>query len=90
MKLQPVGERIIITPEPQQDTTASGIYIPEDAKEKKKRGTVVAVGTDKNGNTLPLENGETVVYGGYSNEEIEVDGQDYVIIDYKDILAVLR
>ena len=90
MKLTPVGERVVLQPEPQQEKTASGIYIPEDAKEKKKRGTVAAVGKDENGKTLPLKNGETVVYGGYSNEEIEVDGKEYVIVDYKDILAVLR
>ncbi len=90
MTLQPVGERVILTPHKQEEKTASGILIPDDAKEKKKQGTIVSVGVDTNQQPLPLSAGDTVLYGGYSNEEIEIDGEEYVIVDYKDILAVLR
>ena len=89
MNIEPVGQRVLITPIEQADKTQGGIYIPDEAKEKKKEGTVVAVGTLEDGEKIPLEKGEKILYGGYSNEEFERDGQEYVIIKYKDVLAKL-
>jgi len=87
MNIIPIGERVLLKPLAREEKTAGGIYIPDSAQEKKKEGVVAGVGTDKDGKALPLKEGEHVLYGGYSNEEIEVDGEQYVIVEYKDILA---
>jgi chaperonin GroES len=86
MKLKPIGERVLIRPMKAEAKTASGIYLPEP-EDKKKEGEVVAVGTDKEGKPLPLSEGETILYGGYSSEEFEFDKEKYLIIDFKDVLA---
>lgn len=90
MNIKPVGERVLLKPTKGEEKTASGIYIPDSAQEKKKEGTVEAVGTFKDGKEIPLKQGARVLYGGYSNEEIEIDGEAYVIVDYKDILAIIE
>lgn len=89
MKITPMGERVLIQPAKQEEKTKGGIYIPDTAKEEKKEGTVKAVGT-KDGKDLPLQEGDHILYGGYSNEEIEVDGEQYVIVEYKDVMAKLE
>jgi chaperonin GroES len=90
MKIQPVGQRVLLKPVETKDQTEGGIYIPEEAKEDKKEGYVEAVGTLENGEDIPLKKGTRVLYGGYSNEEFERNGQEYVIIKYKDVLATLE
>ena len=90
MKIKPIGERVLLQPVREEERTKGGIYLPESAREAKKRGTVVAVGTDTDGKTLPLETGDTVLYGGYSSEEFEIDGIEYVFVEFKDILAKLN
>ncbi len=87
MNIQPIGQRILITPIQQQEKTASGIYLPTNDKEKKKEGIVEQVGTDEHGKPLPLQKGDHILYGGYSNEEFEFNNKTYVIIEYKDVLA---
>ncbi len=89
MKIIPVGERVLLKPEEAKEKTDAGIYIPESAKEERKEGTVVAVG-EKDGKKLPLKEGDKVIYGGYSSEELELDGEKYIIIDFKDILAKIE
>jgi len=89
MNIEPIGPRVLLTPTEQADKTQGGIYIPEEAKEKKKEGTVVATGTLDDGKDIPLKKGDKILYGGYSNEEFERDGEEYVIIKYKDALAKL-
>ena len=88
--ITPVGERVLIKPIKEDEKTKSGIYIPESAREGKKKGEVVAVGKDKDGKDLPLKPGEIILYGGYSSEEFEIDGQEYIILEYKDVLAKLE
>jgi len=88
--LQPIGERVILEPVEQETKTEGGIYIPESAKEEKKEGTVIAAGQYKNGKDLPLQKGDKVIYGGYSNEEVEYDGKEYVIVEFKDIMAKVQ
>ncbi len=90
MNIKPLGERVLLKPIKQEEKTAAGIYIPDSAQEKKKEGLVEAAGTFKDGKELPLAKGDHVLYGGYSNEEIEVDGEEYVIVEFKDILAKIE
>jgi len=89
MNIKPVGERVLLKPK-EEERTKGGLYIPESAKENKKEGEVVAAGTHKDGRELPLKKGDAVLYGGYSNEEFEIDGQKYIIVEFKDILAKLE
>ncbi len=86
MKIQPLGERVLIKPK-KEEKTAGGIYLPESAKEEKKQGTVVAVGTLKDGKELPLKAGDEVLYGGYSSEEFEIKGEKHLMVEFKDIIA---
>ena len=90
MRITPIGERVLIKPAPEETKTRGGIYIPETAKETKKEGIVMAVGTTKEGKELPLKTGDKILYGGYSSDEFEIEGQKYVILELKDILAKLE
>jgi len=87
MKIEPLGERVLIKQHKKEEKTAGGIYIPESAKEERKEGTVVAAGHFKDGKDLPLKQGDKVIYGGYSSEEIEINGEKHIFVDYKDVLA---
>jgi chaperonin GroES len=87
MSITPIGPRVLIKPFKQEEKTRGGIYIPESAKEKKKQGDVIAVGTFEDGKDLPLKAGDKVLYGGYSQEEVELDKEDYVIVEFKNIIA---
>ncbi len=90
MKIIPLGERVLLTQVKAEEKTAGGIYLPESAKSERKEGIVAAVGKTKEGKELPLEKGERVLYGGYSKETIEIDGEEHLLIDYKDILAKIK
>ena len=89
MKITPLGERVLIEPSTGEERTKGGIYIPDSAKETKKEGTVIEVGTTKQGTPLPLSKGDKVLYGGYSNEEFQIENETYLIVEAKDILAKL-
>ena len=84
MNIQPVGERVLLKPIKAVEKTSGGIYIPEDAQEKKKEGIVVAVGKVQD-----IQPGDKVLYGGYSNEEFQIENETYLIVEAKDILAKL-
>jgi chaperonin GroES len=88
MKLKPIGERVILRVLEQQEKTKSGLYLPKS--DDKKQGQVVEVGTFKEGHALPLKKGDKIVYGGYSSDEFDIDGVKHLIIDFKDILAVME
>jgi chaperonin GroES len=93
MKLQPLDDRIVVLPNEAEQTTASGLVIPDTAKEKPQQGTVVAVGpgrwSDDEGQhfALDIHEGDTVVYSKYGGTEITVDGQDLLILNSRDVLA---
>ncbi|MBD3319276.1 co-chaperone GroES [Candidatus Woesearchaeota archaeon] len=89
MQIKPIGERVLITPK-EEEKTKGGLYIPESAREGKKEGTVVAVGELKDGKEIPLKKGDTILYGGYSSDDFEIDGQKYIILDFKDVVAKLE
>lgn len=90
MKIIPIGERVLLEQIKEADKTAGGIYIPDEAKEKKKEGVVIAAGTTKDNQPLPLKKGDKVIYGGYSNEEFEVADKKYLLIEFKDIMAKIE
>ena len=89
MKVKPMDDRVLIEPMQQESKTASGIIIPDSAKEKPIMGTVVAVGTDEDLQEI-IKVGDKVLYAKYGGEEISVEGKDYKIIQRADILAVVE
>jgi len=89
MNITPIGERVLIKPIKDEERTKGGIYIPESAKEEKKEGEVIAVGTTKEGKELPLKKGDKILYGGYSSDDFKIDGEKYIILEFKDVLAKL-
>jgi chaperonin GroES len=87
MSIVPIGERVLIRPKKAEEKTRAGIFLPDSAQEKRKEGLVIGVGSYKDGGALPLVAGDYVIYGGYSAETIEQDGEDLVFVDFSDILA---
>ena len=87
MKIQPLADRVLIEPAPAEEKTAGGIYIPDTAKEKPQKGTVVAVGPGKTDEPTTVKTGDVVLYGKYSGTEINVEGSDYLMMRESDILA---
>jgi len=90
MNIKPIGERVLIKPVKEEETTAGGIYIPETAKEKKKQGVVMEIGTSSDDNELPVQKGDLVLYTGYSTEELKMNGEELLIINISDIIAKLE
>ena len=80
----------MIKPIKAEEKTSGGIYIPEEAKEEKKQAIVEEVGKTKEGKELPLKKGDKILYGGYSSDEFEINNEKYLIVDFKDILAVMK
>ncbi len=89
VKIQPLGDRVLVKPADAETKTAGGIIIPDSAKEKPQRGTVVAVGPGKKDEPTTVKAGDTVLYGKYSGTELQVDGADYLIMRESDIFAIL-
>ena len=93
MNLQPLDDRIVVRPGDAEETTASGLVIPDTAKEKPQQGDVLAVGpgrrSDDTGELIPMDVGvgDTVVYSKYGGTEITVDGEDLLILNARDVLA---
>lgn len=94
MEIKPLGDRVLLKPMEEEEKTKSGILIPDTAKEKPQKGKVLAVGTGRildNGTKVPLEVqvGDIVVFSKYAGTEVKVDGEEYLIVSERDILAVL-
>ncbi|WNJ17467.1 co-chaperone GroES [Pontibacter sp. G13] len=89
LNIKPLADRVLIEPAAAEETTASGIIIPDTAKEKPQRGTVVAVGPGKKDEPTQLSVGDTVLYGKYSGTELSVEGKDYLMMRESDILAIV-
>lgn len=89
MKLKPLADRVLIQPTPVEETTLAGIIIPDSAKEKPLRGTVLAVGNGTKDEEMVLKEGDNVLYGKYAGTEIELDGEKYLIMRQTDVLAIL-
>jgi chaperonin GroES len=94
-KLKPLGDRLVVEPIEQEETTASGLVLPETAKEKPQQGTVIAIGPgrrDDDGNRIEMDVavGDTVLYAKYAGTEIKLDGDKYLILKESDVLAILE
>lgn len=89
VKIKPLADRVLIEPMEAEDKTASGIYIPDTAKEKPQKGTVIAVGPGSKDIPMEVKVGDVVLYGKYAGTELSTDGKDYLIMKQADILAVV-
>jgi chaperonin GroES len=89
MKIKPIGKRVLIKTVKEEERTKGGIYIPESAKEKKKQGIVIEVGTIDE-KEFPIKKGDIILYAGYSSEELELEGEKYLIIESKDVIAKIE
>jgi len=96
MNLHPLDDRIVVRPGKSEETTASGLVIPDTAKEKPQQGEVLAVGpgrrSEQSGEVIPLgiSVGDTVVYSKYGGTEYSLNGEDVLILTSRDVLAVLK
>ena len=90
MNIKPLSDRVLITPAEAEEVTVGGIIIPDSAKEKPLKGTVVAVGTGTKDEEMVVKVGDTVLYGKYSGTELEVEGVKYLMMRQSDILAILE
>lgn len=89
LKIKPLADRVLVEPAAAETKTASGIIIPDTAKEKPQRGTVIAVGPGTKDNPVTVKSGDTVLYGKYSGTELKLEGKDYLIMRESDILAIV-
>ena len=89
LEIKPLADRIMILPIEAETKTASGIIIPDSAKEKPQKGNVVAVGPGTKDNPVTLKVGDTVLYGKYSGTELKFENNDYLIMRESDILAIV-
>ncbi len=87
--MKPIGDRVVIKPAPAEEKTKGGIIIPDTAKEKPQRGEVVAVGPGKDGNLMTVQVGDIVLYGKYAGQEINYNGEDFMIMREDDILVII-
>lgn len=91
MQLKPLGDRVIVKPSKEEEVTKSGIVLPDTVeKEKKEQGEVVSVGNGEKITKLGLKAGNTVLFGKYAGEDVEVDDVEYKVLDEKDVLAVIE
>ena len=90
MKIQPLADRVLIKPAAAEEKTVGGIIIPDTAKEKPSKGSVIAVGNGTKDEEMVLKAEDTVLYGKYSGTEVELDGEKYLIMRQSDVLAILQ
>ena len=91
--LQPLEDRVVVKPSEEEETTASGLVIPDTAKERPQEGEVIAVGPGRfeEGNRIPMDVsvGDKVIYSKYGGTEVKIEGEDYMILSARDVLAVV-
>lgn len=95
MGYKPLGDRLLVKPNPSEEKTKSGIVLPDSAKEKPQEGKVIAAGSggrDDKGNKVPMEVkvGDVVLYSKYSGTEVKIDGDEHLIIRESDVLAIVE
>lgn len=95
ISIKPLEDRIVVQPQEAEQTTASGLVIPDTAKEKPQEGVVVAVGPgrfDDAGNRVPMDvkEGDVVIYSKYGGTEVAIGGQDYLVLSTRDVLAIVE
>ena len=89
MNIKPLADRVLIKPAAAEEKTASGIIIPDSAKEKPLKGEVLAVGNGTKDEEMAVKKGDVVLYGKYAGTELELDGEKYLIMRQNDILAII-
>ena len=89
MNVKPLSDRVLIQPSAAEEVTASGIIIPDSAKEKPLRGIVLAVGPGTKDEAMQLKPGDTVLYGKYAGTEVEIDHEKVLIMRQADVIAIL-
>ena len=94
-KLRPLGDRVVIQPTPREETTKSGIVLPDTAKEKPQEGKILAAGPgrildDGQRESMDVKKGDKVLYAKYAGTEFKVDGDELLIVSQKDILAIVE
>lgn len=95
MGYKPLGDRLLVKPNPSEEKTKSGIVLPDSAKEKPQEGKVIAAGIggrDDKGSKIPMEVkvGDVVLYSKYSGTEVKIDGEEHLIIKESDVLAIVE
>jgi chaperonin GroES len=89
LNIKPLHDRVLVEPVAAETQTASGIFIPDTAKEKPQKGIVVAVGAGTKDHDMTVNVGDTVLYGKYSGTELKLEGKDYLIMKEEEIFAIL-
>jgi len=89
VKIKPLADRVVVKPAKAEDKTASGIIIPDTAKEKPQKGIIVAVGSGKKDEPMEVKVGDHVLYGKYAGTEITVDSEDLLIMRQSDLFATV-
>ena len=89
VNIKPLADRVIIEPAAAEEKTASGIIIPDTAKEKPQKGSVVAIGNGKKDEPITVKVGDSVLYGKYAGTEITIEGEEYLIMRESDIFAIV-
>lgn len=89
MNIKPLADRVVVKPAAAEEKTASGIIIPDSAKEKPQKGEVVAAGPGTKDEVMEVKVGDVVLYGKYAGTELNLDGEDYLIMRQTDILAIV-
>ncbi|MBQ9583140.1 MAG: co-chaperone GroES [Bacteroidales bacterium] len=90
MMIKPLADRVLVEAKEAETKTASGLFIPDSAKEKPQQGVVIAVGNGKKDEPMELKVGDKVMYGKYSGTEVSLDGKDYLIMRQSDVIAVIE
>ncbi|MFO7673966.1 MAG: co-chaperone GroES [Lutibacter sp.] len=89
INIKPLADRVLVKPLPAEKTTASGLIIPDSAKEKQQKGTVMAIGNGLKDEPMTVKVGDTVLFGKYAGTELVVDSTEYLIMRESDILAIV-
>lgn len=87
--MKPINDRVVVRPAKADEKTKGGIILPDTAKEKPQKGEVIAVGPGKDGNVMTVQVGDNVLYGKYAGQEMNYEGEDYLIMREDDILVIL-
>jgi chaperonin GroES len=91
MKLKPLGDRIVVKPVTQEEVTKSGIVLPDTVeKEKKEQGEIISIGEGEKIKKLNLKVGDTVIFGKYAGDEVEIDDTEYKVLKDEDVLAIIE
>ena len=89
VKIKPLADRVLVEPLAAEEKTSSGIIIPDTAKEKPQKGTIMAVGPGTKDEKMEVKVGDIILYGKYSGTELSIDGKDYLIMRQSDVLAII-